>query len=135
MAALGHLTRDLRDCLDRSVLRPRDRRQAALFLQGRAVSADRTAVAARRPLPPAGAEVLAARFRFEGETPTTRRKLRRIRSAVPNPQELAIHWLDRMPLSSAARAVSTRKRSTALAGPTPSSARKRRAKCRGLMRQ
>src|ERR1700722_20179315 len=114
---MGHVTVDLRDCLDRSVLRSRDRRQAALVFQGRAVSADWTPVAAGRPLPAVGTDVLAARFRFEGETPTTRRPLRRIRSALPNPQARAIHWLDRMPLSSAARAVSTRRRSTALAGP------------------
>lgn len=73
------------------------------------------------------------RFSADGEVRKTRWKARRIRSVSSKPQNRATSLTDRPPLSSAARAASTRSRSTTFAGVTPVSARNARAKWRGLM--
>ena len=68
-----------------------------------------------------------------GPTSSVRRNTRRIVSAVPKPQPAAIAAIGSSVSSSRRRAASRRTRSTWRAGVTPVSARKARAKWRGLM--
>ena len=74
------------------------------------------------------------RLRYSvGLVRTTRRKVRRIVSAVPKPAVAATASTPSSVSSRRRRAVSTRTRSTKRAGVTPTSSVKQRAKCRSLM--